>query len=1070
MKKLLCGVLLLAALVSFAPAAMAETGKIGTADYTFENGALTVTGGEFTLEQWQALIGTNGQPIAPGDVKSVTFQADDSDKKTKLTGSAYRMFYIPDVDETGNEIDKSFYTQLKKVDLSGLDTSGVTDMSWMFANCTSLETVDLSGFDTSNVTDMEFMFLNCSSLKELDVSGFDTSNVTHMLAMFARCSSLTSLDLSNFDTSNAIYMDGMFDECTSLTSLDLSGWDTSKVTNMSWMFSYCTSLETLDLRSFNTSTANMSAMFDGCTVLVNVTVSQETWTGDISLFADTPLKDKGPTKVSTVSDTSGSIGSATYIFKNASGEGKLTVTGGEFTLEQWQAVIGSKKAIAPSTVKSIAFSQAKLTGGSAKQMFYSKYLNLISADLSGLDTSGITDMSWMFADCTSLETVNLSGFGTSNVTDMEAMFLNCSSLKTLDVSGFDTSNVTDMHSLFSGCSSLKTLDVSRFDTSTVSVMNYMFNGCSSLTALDVSRFNTSNVRYMLEMFARCSSLMTLDLSSFDTSNVTDMSYMFSNCSSLTELDLSSFTTSDATNMIGMFEGCTAKVTINEETWKGEKPVVTKNWTLTLSPATLSDITTTAGIAISPVTLTAILQEGADTVSADKYSLAWTVSPTLPNGLSFANGTLSGTPTAAIPAAIYTLTATATENTVSLAVEAGHVTPKSATASVTVKITVSAPAEETPTSDKGSGDETKKTTEEKAADVVKDLNPEASSVMDNALNSTNTETKEAAQEVASILHDSLSTEEIAGLSAREIEFAVQNKKNEAADAVVEATEGVKDPYKPAGTDLLEKSTNDSLKAAQNLSVKPKVVTPKAVDSTTATKMKQDFTEKASAGDVDANVDVDAVKAAAANLQTEDAIEIETASGSLEAQLKQLESLLTQIAETLVNAVNPKTQNKGMVVATSLPKMTPKASGFFPMAVNLRNLTPGRKLMFWPSVEFFNQRAAAQSQVSLADVSLADDQEGKFFFLDEAGNPVSTVSGDAAKMSVVPYLAEGTDYSTAFITADATSNDKTELQTLAEAAQSGGESPTSDKSSGGCDAGFGLAGMLALAAGLLTLRKK
>jgi len=41
------------------------------------------------------------------------------------------------------------------------------------------------------VTDMEGMIQGCSSLESLDVSNWDTSNVTNMSSMFAGCSSLT---------------------------------------------------------------------------------------------------------------------------------------------------------------------------------------------------------------------------------------------------------------------------------------------------------------------------------------------------------------------------------------------------------------------------------------------------------------------------------------------------------------------------------------------------------------------------------------------------------------------------------------------------------------------------------------------------------------------------------------------------------------------------------------------------------------------------------------------------------------------------------------------------------------
>ena len=113
----------------------------------------------------------------------------------------------------------------------------------MFNSMTNCTTMDLSGLNTSNVTDMGSMFVNCSSLTSLDVSGFDTSNVTNMHSMFYNCSKLTSLDISGWNTSNVTSMGSMFYGCSALTSLDVSGWDTRNVTNMKEMFSSCSRLK-----------------------------------------------------------------------------------------------------------------------------------------------------------------------------------------------------------------------------------------------------------------------------------------------------------------------------------------------------------------------------------------------------------------------------------------------------------------------------------------------------------------------------------------------------------------------------------------------------------------------------------------------------------------------------------------------------------------------------------------------------------------------------------------------------------------------------------------------------------
>ena len=66
-------------------------------------------------------------------------------------------------------------------------------------------------------------------------------------------------------------------------------------------------------------------------------------------------------------------------------------------------------------------------------------------------------MTRMFSNCEALTSLDLSGFNTSNVTNMVAMFYECSGLTYLDLSRWDTSKVTNMNSIFSGCNALKTI-------------------------------------------------------------------------------------------------------------------------------------------------------------------------------------------------------------------------------------------------------------------------------------------------------------------------------------------------------------------------------------------------------------------------------------------------------------------------------------------------------------------------------------------------------------------------------------------------------------------------------------
>ena len=199
-----------------------------------------------------------------------------------------------------------------------------------------------------------------------------------------------------------------------------------------------------------------------------------------------------------------------------------------------------------------SFDTSKVTDMHAMFNYCSR---LTALDLSSFDTSNVTDMRFMFSGCKSLTSLNVSNWDTSNVTTMGLMFDKCSSLTTLDASHFDTSKVTDMSKMFSGCESLASLDVSHFDTSNVTDMHAMFDGCASLVSLDVSNWDTSNVTNMISMFNVCSNLTALDVSHFDTINVTNMSFMFNACSNLTALDVSQFNTSNVIDMRCMFFSC-----------------------------------------------------------------------------------------------------------------------------------------------------------------------------------------------------------------------------------------------------------------------------------------------------------------------------------------------------------------------------------------------------------------------------------------------------------------------------------------------------------------------------------
>ena len=169
----------------------------------------------------------------------------------------------------------------KNIDVSGLNTSMVTSMTYMFGGCSSLISLDLSNFNTSNVTDMSYMFYNPNKIKNLDLSNFNTSKVTKMNNMFSDASNYISINVSSFDTSQVQNMRRMFGGCSSLISLDLSNFITSKVTDVSQLFLRCSNLTQLDIRNFDfTNVTSYLDMFTGvptdCLIIVKDDIAK-TW-------------------------------------------------------------------------------------------------------------------------------------------------------------------------------------------------------------------------------------------------------------------------------------------------------------------------------------------------------------------------------------------------------------------------------------------------------------------------------------------------------------------------------------------------------------------------------------------------------------------------------------------------------------------------------------------------------------------------------------------------------------------------------------------------------------------------
>ena len=274
-RRLLLTVLILLLAVALLPAGLARAEAEGVAEladweYTLDAEAGTVTlnkyvgtatavtvPGAFTVEEQSYSTVVNSQTIFRGntEINSVTLEAGVSFLNNTMRllcceCKALTNVDLSAVDSAGvTNMGYMFYMcpKLKTVDLSGLDTALVTTMRSMFYECNQLSDIaGLSGFDTHSLQDMSFMFYNCSKLKTLDLSGLDTGMVTTMRCLFYECKLLSEITgLSDFDTHSLQDMSFMFNKVGYSVSastpmrIDLSGWDLDQLLTGAWCFQNC---------------------------------------------------------------------------------------------------------------------------------------------------------------------------------------------------------------------------------------------------------------------------------------------------------------------------------------------------------------------------------------------------------------------------------------------------------------------------------------------------------------------------------------------------------------------------------------------------------------------------------------------------------------------------------------------------------------------------------------------------------------------------------------------------------------------------------------------------------------
>ena len=228
-------------------------------------------------------------------------------------------------------------------------------------------------------------------------------------------------------------------------------------------------------------------------------------------------------------------------------------------------------------------------------MFY-YFEKIRTLDLSSFNTSFATNLSNMFFGCYELISLNISTWDTRKVTTTRSMFSYCRKLEYVNgLDDIDTSNVTDMSYMFQDA---KVTNFQNLNTSKLEDMSYMFLGYKNesfvfppfdlsnvtnflccfaggpsggtIKFMDLSNFNYPDGA-KLEYFIYSEVLETLILPKGFGRSITDFSSMFQSMSRLKSIiNVENMDVSDAEDFSFMFYGCPYLKEIDVSNWDVSK--------------------------------------------------------------------------------------------------------------------------------------------------------------------------------------------------------------------------------------------------------------------------------------------------------------------------------------------------------------------------------------------------------------------------------------------------------------------------------------------------------------------
>ena len=437
---------------------------------------------------------------------------------------------------------------VKEIDFVG-KIHFVGNANRLFSDLTNLTTINgLENFDTTKITNMSYMFYNCSSLKSLDLSTFSNQSIDHdqysMMSMFANCTSLEKLNIRYFttpggDNSLSYWFEGdknlrqitIGPDCSRLTN-------TSLETEGSWVNMGIDGPAKRGTNRFSDSEDFTSSMFSP--------MQYDTYVCFANLGGDITIKyrDQDGNEISGVSNDT-----------NCGNKGDKLINDDPITTFKPKETIKDSSGTV-YTLDHAEQNNSPVTLGDVTYSADPQTITLVYKKGSNNDPgsgSTTTDYMWgkvpvTFDEATGTLTVKEGELAPNSPISLPGIPMDIGIQAKL-------SNIADK---------IKQINI----VGTVKVKQTAFNlfgslpNLTTITGLENLDITDPSVTSISKLFSNDPKLTTIsgleksDSTKFVTSNITDMSALFSKSSALTKLDLSNMDMSKVTNFQKMFENCT----------------------------------------------------------------------------------------------------------------------------------------------------------------------------------------------------------------------------------------------------------------------------------------------------------------------------------------------------------------------------------------------------------------------------------------------------------------------------------------------------------------------------------